>query len=87
MQVETSIDEADIGQIQRGQTAIFTVDSFLGQEFHGQVIQVRMQPLEQQSVITYTVVISADNPDLRLLPGMTANVEIRVSDRANVLKE
>ena len=86
MQVETSIDEADIGQIQPGQNAIFTVDSFLGQEFHGHVVQVRMQPLEQQSVITYTVVISADNPELRLLPGMTANVEIRVSDRANVLK-
>lgn len=86
MQVEASIDEADIGQIQPGQAAVFTVDSFLGQEFHGSVIQVRKQPLEQQSVITYTVVISADNPDLRLLPGMTANVEIRVSDRANVLK-
>ncbi|MCD6074251.1 MAG: HlyD family efflux transporter periplasmic adaptor subunit, partial [Rhodospirillales bacterium] len=86
MQVEASIDEADIGQIQPGQTAIFTVDSFLGQEFQGHVVQVRKQPLEQQSVITYTVVISADNPDLRLLPGMTANVEIRVSDRANVLK-
>lgn len=86
MQVEASIDEADIGQIQPGQSAIFTVDSFLGQEFHGQVVQVRKQPVEQQSVITYTVVVSADNPDLRLLPGMTANVEIRVSDRANVLK-
>lgn len=86
MQVEASIDEADIGQIQPGQSAVFTVDSFLGQEFQGRVVQVRKQPLEQQSVITYTVVISADNPDLRLLPGMTANVEIRVSDRANVLK-
>jgi len=86
MQVETSIDEADIGQIQPGQMAIFTVDSFLGQEFHGNVVQVRMQPLEQQSVITYTVVISAENPEMRLLPGMTANVEIRVSDRPNVLK-
>lgn len=86
MQVEASIDEADIGQIQPGQIAVFTVDSFLGREFRGQVVQVRKQPLEQQSVITYTVVISAENPDLRLLPGMTANVEIRVSDRANVLK-
>lgn len=86
MQVETSIDEADIGQIQPGQAAIFSVDSFLGQEFHGTVTQVRKQPVEQQSVITYTVVISTENPDLRLLPGMTANVEIRVSDRANVLK-
>jgi HlyD family secretion protein len=86
MQVEASIDEADIGQIQPGQTAIFTVDSFLGQEFQGRVIQVRKQPVDLQSVITYTVVISADNPDLRLLPGMTANVEIRVSDRTNVLK-
>lgn len=86
MQVETSIDEADIGQIQPGQAAVFSVDSFLGQEFHGTVTQVRKQPLEQQSVITYTVVISTENPELRLLPGMTANVEIRVSDRANVLK-
>lgn len=86
MQVETSIDEADIGQIQPGQNAIFTVDSFLGQEFHGTVTQVRKQPLELQSVITYTVVIATENPELRLLPGMTANVEIRVSDRSNVLK-
>ena len=86
MQVETSVDEADIGQIQPGQNAIFTVDSFLGQEFHGTVTQVRKQPLEQQSVITYTVVIATENPELRLLPGMTANVEIRVSDRSNVLK-
>ena len=86
MQVEAAIDEADIGQIEPGQEAVFTVDSFLGREFQGQVVQVRKQPSDVLNVVTYTVVISADNPDLRLLPGMTANVEIRVSNRTGVLR-
>ncbi len=86
MQVETNIDEADIGQIRPGQTATFGVDSFPGQEFKGIVNQVRKKPQTVQNVVTYTVVIAANNADLKLLPGMTANVQVQVSDRRNVLK-
>lgn len=86
MQVKTNIDEADIGQIRTGQIAAFTVDSFPGQEFRGSVTQIRKQPQNVQNVVTYTVVIAADNADLRLLPGMTANVEVKVSDRPGVLR-
>jgi HlyD family secretion protein len=86
MQVETSIDEADIGQIVSGQNASFTVDSFPSRTFVGIVSQVRKKAQEVQNVVTYTVVIDADNNDLRLLPGMTANVEIKVSDRNDILK-
>lgn len=86
MQVETNIDEADIGQISPGQVATFTVDSFAGRNFQGTVTQVRKQPQSVQNVVTYTVVINVDNADLRLLPGMTANVEVKVSDRQNVLR-
>jgi len=86
MQVETNIDEADIGQIAPGQLASFTVDSFPGRTFSGTVNQVRKKPQEVQNVVTYTVVIDANNNEFRLLPGMTANVEIKVSNRKNVLK-
>jgi len=86
MQVETSIDEADIGQITSGQIASFTVDSFPRRTFIGTVKQVRKKSQEIQNVITYTVVIDTNNNDLRLLPGMTANVEIKVSDRKDILK-
>ncbi len=86
MQVETNIDEADIGQISSGQNATFTVDSFAGRTFQGTVTQVRKQPKSVQNVVTYTVVINVDNADLRLLPGMTANVEVKVSDRKDVLR-
>jgi len=86
MQVETNIDEADIGQIRPGQTATFGVDSFPSQEFKGIVNQVRKKPQTVQNVVTYTVVIAANNADLKLLPGMTANVQVQVSDRRNVLK-
>ena len=86
MQVETNIDEADIGQIRPGQTAKFSVDSFPGQEFKGSVRQIRKKPQTVQNVVTYTVVITAKNPNLKLLPGMTANVQVEVSNRRNVLK-
>ena len=86
MQVETNIDEADIGQVTSGQSASFTVDSFPGRTFPGRVTQVRKEPLEVQNVVTYTVVLNADNSDLRLLPGMTAAVVIKVSDQTGVLK-
>ena len=86
MQVETDVDEADIGRVHVGQEAIFTVDAFVGREFHGQVLQVRKAPRVVQNVVTYTVLVSADNSELRLLPGMTANIQIIVDERQNALK-
>ncbi|UCF84098.1 MAG: efflux RND transporter periplasmic adaptor subunit [Desulfobacteraceae bacterium] len=86
MQVDTSVDEADIGHIQMSQRATFTVDAFPGREFKGQVIQIRKQPETVQNVVTYTVVVSAENSNLLLLPGMTANVQIAVDERSDVLK-
>jgi HlyD family secretion protein len=86
MQVETSVDEADIGRIQVNQRTAFTVDAFPGQEFAGRVKQIRKAPLTVQNVVTYTVVISAENPELRLFPGMTANVKIFVDERPAAVK-
>jgi HlyD family secretion protein len=86
MQVETDVDEADIGHVHVGQEAVFTVDAFAGREFHGKVLQIRKAPRIVQYVVTYTVVVSADNSDLRLLPGMTANIQIIVDERQNALK-
>ena len=84
MQVEVNVDEADIGRIRDGLTATFTVDSFPGRTFPGTVRQVRKAPKEVASVITYTVVVSTQNNDLRLLPGMTANVTFQIQRRENV---
>ncbi len=86
MQVETSVDEADIGRLNEGMAASFTVDSLPGRTFEGNIKQIRKSPQVVQNVVTYTVVIAADNPDLKLLPGMTANVRIVVEQRANALK-
>ncbi|MBE0624323.1 MAG: efflux RND transporter periplasmic adaptor subunit [Burkholderiales bacterium] len=86
MQVEASIDEADVGRVKLGQSATFSVDSFPGRTFSGKVMQVRKAALVVQNVVTYTVVISASNPDLQLLPGMTANVRITTDQRESVLK-
>ena len=86
MQVETSIDEAEVGRIGVGQRASFTVDSFPGRTFRGTVSQVRKAAQVVQNVVTYIAVISAANPDLSLFPGMTANVRIVVDTRENVLK-
>jgi HlyD family secretion protein len=86
MQVDTNIDESDISRVQLGQDAAFTVDAYPGQTFHGEVFQIRHAPINIQNVITYDVVVRVDNPDLKLFPGMTANVRI-VTDRAEgVLK-
>ena len=86
MQVEASIDEADVGRVKVDQSATFTVDSFPGRTFSGKVMQVRKAATVVQNVVTYTVVISAANPDLQLLPGMTANVRITTDQRDNALK-
>jgi len=86
MQVEVSVDEADIGQVQVGQKVNFTVDSFPDRNFEGRVHQVRKAGTEVSNVVTYTVVVTADNEEQRLLPGMTANVTIVISERPDALK-
>jgi HlyD family secretion protein len=86
MQVETAIDEADVGRLQVGQEASFTVDAFPGKRFKGQVMQVRKAAQVVSNVVSYTVVVSASNPDLILLPGMTANVRIVTAQKDKVLK-
>lgn len=86
MQVETSIDEADVGRIAEGMTATFTVDAFPGQVFQSKVKQVRKAPLNVQNVVTYTVLLTAANLDLKLLPGMTANASIVTEQKEKVLR-
>ena len=86
MQVEAAIDEADVGRLRVGQRANFTVDAFPRRNFEGEIRQIRKSPVNVQNVISYTVVISAANPDQSLLPGMTANVRVVVDSRENVLK-
>jgi HlyD family secretion protein len=86
MQVETSIDEADVGRVRVGQKASFTVDAFPGRHFEGEVRQVRKAAQVVSNVVTYTVIVSATNPDLSLLPGMTANVRITTAHKESVLK-
>ena len=76
MQVEAKVDEADIGRIQIGQFADFTVDTYPGEKFGGTVSQIRLEPVVASNVVTYTVIISAPNPDEKLFPGMTANISI-----------
>jgi HlyD family secretion protein len=86
MQVETSIDEADVGRIRVGQRATFTVDAFPGRPFVGEVTSVRKAALNVQNVVTYTAIVSANNDRGELLPGMTANVRITTDSREAVLK-
>jgi HlyD family secretion protein len=86
MQVDASVSEGDIGGIKEGAAASFTVEAFAGKRFDGAVTQVRQAPEAVQNVVTYDVVITVDNPDLLLKPGMTANVRIVVDKRQNVLR-
>jgi HlyD family secretion protein len=86
MQVDTNVDEADIGRVVRGQEATFSVDAYSGEEFSGRVDQVRNAPQQVQNVVTYDVVIMVDNRDLKLKPGMTANVAIITARKNGVLK-
>jgi HlyD family secretion protein len=86
MEVHGKIDEADVGQLKAGQAARFTVDAYPDRTFSGQVLQIRRAPEVVQNVVTYTTVVSAPNPDLLLLPGMTAQLRIVVSDTGEVLK-
>lgn len=85
MQVETAVDEADISRVALEQEATFTVDSYPGQFFKGQVTQIRQAPQVVQNVVTYTTVVTVPNGELKLKPGMTANVKILVARRENAL--
>jgi HlyD family secretion protein len=86
MEVQASIDEADVANIRVGQRTSFTVDALPGRTFEGAVKQIRKAAQIVQNVVTYTVVVSADNGQLLLLPGMTANVRVITATRDNALK-
>jgi HlyD family secretion protein len=86
MEVHGKIDEADVGQLKPGQAVRFTVDAYPDRTFSGQVLQVRKAPEVVQNVVTYTAIVSAPNPDLLLLPGMTAQLRIVVTNTGEVLK-
>ncbi len=86
MQVDTNVSEADVGRVRVNQPATFTVDAYPGQMFSGTVTSIRKAPINVQNVITYDAVIGVSNAELKLFPGMTANVKILVNRRPNVLR-
>src|SRR5436189_4131561 len=86
MQVNANIDEADVGRIRPGQNVSFRVDAYPTDNFLGMVSQVRLQPVVVQNVTTYGAVITVPNRELKLKPGMTANVKIEIAKRTNVLR-
>lgn len=85
MQVETSVDEADIGKVKDGQRVDFTVDAYPDLKFEGTVSEVRLQPVTTNNVVTYVVILNAPNPDKKLMPGMTASATIYVEEKENTL--
>lgn len=85
MQIDTTVNEADVGAIKPGQSATFTVAAFPNRTYHGSVKQVRLNATSTSNVVTYDVVVGVDNADLSLLPGMTANVTVLIQDRQHVL--
>jgi HlyD family secretion protein len=86
MKVQCSVDEADIGRVKEGQKVRFTVDAFQGETFNGVIMQVRYAAVTTQNVVTYTTIVDAPNPDLKLRPGMTATVTIITGEANGVLK-
>ncbi len=86
MQVQAAVDETDIGQVFLGQEAVFYVDAYPNMKFHGKVTQIRLQPTVTNNVVNYTVIIEVPNPDLKLLPGMTANITYKVQYHKYVIK-
>lgn len=86
MQVVANLDESDVGRIRPGQSVRFHVDAYPTEEFTGKVTQVRLQPIVQQNVVTYATVIDVPNPELKLKPGMTANVNVEIARRTNVVR-
>ena len=85
MEVQTSVDEADIGQVMQGQRVEFTVDAYPDLKFEGSVSQVRLQPVTTNNVVTYVVILNAPNPDKKLMPGMTASATIYIEEKQNTL--
>ncbi|MCX6280757.1 MAG: efflux RND transporter periplasmic adaptor subunit [Bacteroidetes bacterium] len=85
MQVEASVDEADIGYVKQGQRVSFTVDAYPDNKFTGEVTQIRLQPVTTSNVVTYTVIIRAPNKELKLMPGMTASITAYVNEANDVL--
>jgi len=85
MEVQTSVDEADIGKVKNGQRVQFTVDAYSDLKFEGTVSQVRLQPVTTNNVVTYVVILNAPNPDKKLMPGMTASATIYVEEKKNTL--
>src|SRR6185369_5120396 len=86
MQIDTNVAEADVGVVEVGQDVEFTVDAFPARTFHGKVVQVRNAPITVQNVVTYDTVIGLNNDDLKLKPGMTANVSIVIAHKDDVVK-
>jgi HlyD family secretion protein len=85
MQVQANVDEADIGQVIKGQRVTFTVDAYPSETFTGDVRQIRLQPVVTSNVVTYTVIVNAPNPEKKLMPGMTANLTVLVQKLDSVL--
>ncbi|WP_319481441.1 efflux RND transporter periplasmic adaptor subunit [uncultured Draconibacterium sp.] len=85
MQVEANIDEADIGHIKEGQRVEFTVDAYPETVFEGKVTQLRWEPTVTNNVVTYTIVVDAPNPDYKLMPGMTATIQVYVLEKNDIL--
>ena len=85
MQVIADIDEADIWVVKDGQTVRFTVDAYPGENFSGEVTQVRLEPTTTSNVVTYEVVVAAPNPDLKLKPGLTANITITTEEKNDII--
>ena len=86
MQVWASVDEADIGNVKKDQTVDFTVDAYPNNVFHGTVAQIRLNYVTSANVVDYTVIVDVSNEDLKLLPGMTANLTVNVDEHDSVLK-
>lgn len=85
MQIEVNVSEADIGKVKEGQDVTYTLDGYPDSEFEGKVTQVRISPTTVSNVVTYSVIVTVDNSDLKLKPGMTANVSIITAKNENVL--
>ncbi len=85
MQIEVNVSEADIGEVKEGQEVIYTLDGYPNSNFEGKVTQVRISPTTVSNVVTYSVIVKVDNSDLKLKPGMTANVSIITSQEKDVL--
>ncbi|MBN1397446.1 MAG: efflux RND transporter periplasmic adaptor subunit [Bacteroidetes bacterium] len=86
MQVETTVDETDIGKVSTGQKATFTVDAYPEENFTGTVSQIRLAPQSVQNVVNYIVIVDVNNDKLKLMPGMTANVKILIANASNVMR-